>query len=488
MFGIKFNRNRRTQVLARARRPVVECLEGRSMMSTTIFVGDGTLEPITENQAITNNTVATVAAYDTNDKPLSDLSGFTAKIDWGDGKGTSDGTIGPKVSGNYFAIEGSHTYDKAGIYPISLHVVANDGTSADQKVERADVQDASMTTTPHLIAAVAGEQFTKTLADLIDGDTASKASDFTADIRWGDNTPTDQAQIVSTGGGQFQLIGSHAYAKPGRFYASVTVTDAYGAMTSTTCLVNVAAASTTPTTPGTPPGADPTPAGPTTPADPTTPMGPTTPTTPVQPPSTPSQPPTIPTAPTTPTTPVQPPAAPANPVTPPDTTGSIAWGKKVTPAFKAKLIQIAAELGADPNDLMGAMGFESGQTFSPKIKNRLGSGAVGLIQFMPSTARGLGTSTAALAKMSAVQQLDYVYKYLKPYTGQLNSLGDVYMSILWPAAVGKPDSYGLFRKGTRAYTQNKGLDTNKDGVVTRGEATARVTQTLQLGQTPAYFG
>ncbi|HEY8746913.1 MAG TPA: hypothetical protein VIM11_02985, partial [Tepidisphaeraceae bacterium] len=66
------------------------------MMSTTIFVGDGTLEPITENQAITNNTVATVAAYDTNDKPLSDLSGFTAKIDWGDGKGTSDGTIGPK--------------------------------------------------------------------------------------------------------------------------------------------------------------------------------------------------------------------------------------------------------------------------------------------------------------------------------------------------------------------------------------------------------
>lgn len=41
---------------------------------------------------------------------------------------------------------------------------------------------------------------------------------------------------------------------------------------------------------------------------------------------------------------------------------------------------------------MAAMAFESGETFSPSIKNAAGSGAVGLIQFMPSTAKALGTS------------------------------------------------------------------------------------------------
>jgi len=166
----------------------------------------------------------------------------------------------------------------------------------------------------------------------------------------------------------------------------------------------------------------------------------------------------------------------------------MAWGKKVSPAFKAKVDTIAQALGTDPNYLMGAMAFETGRTFSPKIRNAAGSGAVGLIQFMPSTARSLGTSSAALAKMSAVQQLDYVYAYLAPYAGRLNSLSDVYMAILYPAAVGQSDNYPLFKEGTKAYTQNKGLDTNKDGVVTKGEAAARVTRTMQQGMKSPYYG
>src|SRR5262245_63745597 len=73
----------------------------------------------------------------------------------------------------------------------------------------------------------------------------------------------------------------------------------------------------------------------------------------------------------------------------------LAWGKKVSPAFKRRVIEISAELGMDPNNLMAAMAFESGRTFRADIENPL-SGAVGLIQFMPATAKGLGTSTSAL--------------------------------------------------------------------------------------------
>ncbi len=43
---------------------------------------------------------------------------------------------------------------------------------------------------------------------------------------------------------------------------------------------------------------------------------------------------------------------------------------------------------------------------------------------MPSTAKRLGTTTAALKGMTGVQQLDYVQKYLQPYAGKINSLQD----------------------------------------------------------------
>ena len=46
----------------------------------------------------------------------------------------------------------------------------------------------------------------------------------------------------------------------------------------------------------------------------------------------------------------------------------LAWGKKVSAPFKRKVIEIAAELGIDPNFLMAAMAFESMRTFSADIQ------------------------------------------------------------------------------------------------------------------------
>src|SRR6516162_7711480 len=122
----------------------------------------------------------------------------------------------------------------------------------------------------------------------------------------------------------------------------------------------------------------------------------------------------------------------------------IAWGAKVSPAFKRKVIEICEKLECNPDYLMAAMAFESGETFSPKAKNHV-SGATGLIQFMPSTAQGLGTSIDDLEAMSAVEQLDWVFKYFQSKAGKLKTLSDMYMTILWPAAVGKPDDTPIFK-------------------------------------------
>lgn len=167
--------------------------------------------------------------------------------------------------------------------------------------------------------------------------------------------------------------------------------------------------------------------------------------------------------------------------TPAATGPTIPWGAKVSAAFKKKVIEIGGRLGISPDFLMACMAFESGGTFSPKVTNAAGSGAVGLIQFMPSTARGLGTTTAALAAMSAEDQLDYVEKYFAPHKN-LGTLEDVYMVILWPAAIGKPTSYVLFQKPSKAYTQNAGLDKDKHGKVTKFEAAAAVRGMLARGQ------
>jgi hypothetical protein len=158
----------------------------------------------------------------------------------------------------------------------------------------------------------------------------------------------------------------------------------------------------------------------------------------------------------------------------------IAWGKKVSPAFRKKVIAISNKLGCDPSHLMSAMAFETGEKFTPNVQNSL-SKATGLIQFMPSTAKSLGTSIKVLAAMTAVDQLNFVEKYLKPFKGKMKTLSDVYMTILFPKAVGKAEAFVLFKASSKAFKQNKGLDVNKDKQVTKGEAAAKVQAKLSKG-------
>lgn len=145
----------------------------------------------------------------------------------------------------------------------------------------------------------------------------------------------------------------------------------------------------------------------------------------------------------------------------------------VTLEFLEKVSNIACELEIDPDDLMAVMAFESG--FNPAAKNP-NSSATGLIQFMSNVAISLGTTTEDLSGMSNIEQLDYVYKYYKPYAGKMSDLGDVYMVTLWPAAVGKSNDYAIFKKGDGCYEVNYGLDYNEDGIITKEEATMKVEE------------
>ncbi|MFL1558571.1 baseplate hub protein [Pseudomonas sp. O11] len=165
--------------------------------------------------------------------------------------------------------------------------------------------------------------------------------------------------------------------------------------------------------------------------------------------------------------------------------GKLIWGSRVDEAFRAKVVMIAKNLSIDPNWLMAVMGFETGYTFSPAARNP-GSSATGLIQFLQASAIGLGTTTARLARMTAVEQLDYVEKYYKSAgAGRIQNLGDAYLTVLFPIAVGRPDSFVMWRRDSgpyqREYAANSGLDKEKKGYITRGDAVSVVNESYREG-------
>ena len=151
--------------------------------------------------------------------------------------------------------------------------------------------------------------------------------------------------------------------------------------------------------------------------------------------------------------------------------------------FYEKLISISKEIECDPNDLMAVINLETAGTFRASAKNP-NSNATGLIQFMPSTAKGLGTTVEKLAKMSEVEQLDYVKIYLLDRKKESKIKGSVdattlYCFVFYPKAANQKNSYEIANNrsnNTKIYNWNKGLDYNKDKSLTRGDLAQRVKE------------
>ena len=120
------------------------------------------------------------------------------------------------------------------------------------------------------------------------------------------------------------------------------------------------------------------------------------------------------------------------------------------------LVALSGQLGIDPAWLANVIQYES--RWDPKAINRF-SGASGLIQFMPTTAKGLGTTVEAIRRMTAGQQMQYVAAYFRRFRGKLRSQEDVFMAVFYPVAVGRGASY---RFPARVAAVNPGIFTAGD--------------------------
>jgi Transglycosylase SLT domain len=140
------------------------------------------------------------------------------------------------------------------------------------------------------------------------------------------------------------------------------------------------------------------------------------------------------------------------------------------PEFWREIHAVAARLGTDPAWLLNVLAYES--LFDPAARNPLpGQTASGLLQIIEETARSLGTTTNAIRRMSPLEQLRLVERYLTPFRGRLDSLADVYLAVFRGVVIEGGDEVVIVDSGKepRLYDLNTSLDLNKDKRITKGE-------------------
>lgn len=138
--------------------------------------------------------------------------------------------------------------------------------------------------------------------------------------------------------------------------------------------------------------------------------------------------------------------------------------------FDIELEGQALESDLDPDKVKAIIGPESGGKANAK---NAASGATGLIQFLPSIAKKLGTSVEELAKMSPTEQLPFVMKYLSGTGINSDSPPEDYaMAVAAPAFIGKPANTPVYKKGSIEWEQNPAWRPADGGDITVGSIQA----------------
>lgn len=166
----------------------------------------------------------TATFTDGADPPTSNFSG---SISWGDNTTTNFTSADVSGSGGSYTVSATHQYAEEGTFNVSVTINDSSGNSVTES-GTATVADATLTGgAPVSISSTAGIAFTTSVATFADADTTSAASDFTANINWGDSTPLATGTVTGSNG-NFTVSGTHTYASAGPFSVVVNVTDVGG--------------------------------------------------------------------------------------------------------------------------------------------------------------------------------------------------------------------------------------------------------------------
>jgi hypothetical protein len=155
---------------------------------------------------------------DTN--PYGLAEDFAVLIDWGDGT-SGEGTIKGTGRG-HFEVTGSHAYGRGGVYTITIAIRSKGGAAATARGAATVRADLTFVRGPLPVAARAGTRTGKlVLAAFTDIAPGGRPSAYTALIDWGDGVTT--MGLVTARPGEFEVAGSHAYARAGSYTVAISV-------------------------------------------------------------------------------------------------------------------------------------------------------------------------------------------------------------------------------------------------------------------------
>ena len=158
--------------------------------------------------ALTGVTVATFV--DSN--LVGGSSAYTATVNWGDGTAPQSGTLvrdfsRPASAGG--AVKGSHTYARAGVYPLQVDFSAINGFKSS--VRGTVVVSAQPLRATGESLQVTGVRLSKRLVARVRDSAPVSPGQYAVSIDWGDGVLSG-GELKSLGNGDFAVLGSHVYS------------------------------------------------------------------------------------------------------------------------------------------------------------------------------------------------------------------------------------------------------------------------------------
>ena len=211
-------------------KPMVESLETRRLLSAAVVPhGQGVMLDVNTNEAFTQSLGDFVGISTTREAKFS----ITASVHWGDGSAASAGTVAIDSSGNV-TVSGSHTYTKTGQYAVTVVIkgatLNKSGQPTTNVVALGSIKSSAIAMFTNSSGGVTineapGVAFTTSVGTFI---TIAPGTNLHASINWGDgssSTGTLKSDgVIGLDEIQFEVDGTHTYARVGTYPIVVVVT------------------------------------------------------------------------------------------------------------------------------------------------------------------------------------------------------------------------------------------------------------------------
>jgi len=156
------------------------------------------------------------------------------------------------------------------------------------------------------------------------------------------------------------------------------------------------------------------------------------------------------------------------------TFGLFSGKPKKMSVYEYELRKVATKYNIKPEYLFKVIYFESRGKHNAQNPK---SSAYGLIQIMNETIKSKSFKRKDVRNMNRFEQVRLIVDpYFKPYNNQIKSLTDCYLTVFYPYAIGKSQSFVLgsqvsIKRAHKIASDNTGFDTNSDGILTKQEVT-----------------